>query len=388
MKENLFSKIVVTIIIGLMIAFVSFFAIIFTAFSGGQKFYSPMIAIIAVGLLLFTITKIFQLARPKRANISLLCFFVMCGLATAGYEVYTGYHEGVPTVNEQGVNLNDYHPFMANTKVSTLEEASTLRLEGPLPRLDGATALYPLYSAFVKATYPEKEYDIYKSEVICSTTPHAYENLIHGNVDIIFAARPSKEQLEIAKAKGIELKLTPIGREAFVFFVNSRNPVSELSSTDIQAIYSGEITNWKELGGQNEKIRAFQRPENSGSQTMLQKFMGDKKLMSPPKEDVVAGMGGIIERTSNYKNYKNAIGYSFLFFATEMIKNNEIKLLKVDGVKPDKETIQNKEYPLAAEFYAVTAGGNNPNIDAFIEWILSPQGQELVEKTGYTPISK
>lgn len=78
--------------------------------------------------------------------------------------------------------------------------------------------------------------------------------------------------------------------------------------------------------------------------------------------------------------------YSFLFFASEMIQNNEIKLLEVDGVKPDKNTIASGEYPLSAEFYAITAGSNNPNIDRFIEWILSPQGQYLVEKTGYTSI--
>lgn len=131
---------------------------------------------------------------------------------------------------------------------------------------------------------------------------------------------------------------------------------------------------------------AFQRPENSGSQTMLQKLMEGKNLMTPPKEDIASGMGDIIEQTSSYRNYKNAIGYSFLFFASEMIQNNEIKLLEVDGVKPDKNTIASGEYPLSSEFYAITAGSNNPNIDRFIEWILSPQGQYLVEKTGYTSI--
>jgi phosphate transport system substrate-binding protein len=94
-------------------------------------------------------------------------------------------------------------------------------------------------------------------------------------------------------------------------------------------------------------------------------------------------MGGIIEKTSSYRNYKNAIGYSFLFFATEMIENGKISLLKVDGINPEKSTIKSKEYPLAAEFYAVTTGSENPNVEPFIEWIQSQQGQYLVEKTGY-----
>jgi phosphate transport system substrate-binding protein len=209
---------------------------------------------------------------------------------------------------------------------------------------------------------------------------------MEGQVDVIFVARPSKDQLAEAKSKGLELKLTPIGYEAFVFFVNSKNKVDGLSTKQIQDIYSGELTNWQDAGGKKEKIRAFQRPDNSGSQTMLQKIMEGKNLMTPPKEDVVAGMGGIIERTSSYRNYKNAIGYSFLFFATEMIHNNQINLLKIDGVYPDKNTIKSKEYPFTAELYAVTTNTKNPNVDSFIEWILSPQGQSLVEKTGYIPV--
>jgi phosphate transport system substrate-binding protein len=61
-------------------------------------------------------------------------------------------------------------------------------------------------------------------------------------------------------------------------------------------------------------------------------------------------------------------------------------LLKVDGIYPDRDTIKNKQYPLVTEFYAVTAGSKNRNVDSLIQWILSPQGQKIIEKTGYTPI--
>jgi phosphate transport system substrate-binding protein len=253
----------------------------------------------------------------------------MCALAVTGYEINKAYLDSFARVSEQDVDLNEYRPFIENTKAVTLQDPSALKIEGELPRLDGATALYPLYSA--KATYPRKEYHIYNSEVMSNQTAGAYENLIKGRVDIIFAASPSKHQLEDAKRRGVELTLTPIGREAFVFFVNSKNNVDGFSTTQIQDIYSGIITNWKELGGHNGRIRAFQRPENSGSQTMLQKLMEGK----------------------------------------------------VDGIYPVKNNIKNKEYPLAVEFYAVTAGSENPNIEPFIEWILSSQGQSLVDKTGY-----
>lgn len=207
-----------------------------------------------------------------------------------------------------------------------------------------------------------------------------------GKVDLIFAAAPSEPQKAAARRNGLELKLTPIGREAFVFFVNADNPVQGLTTEQLLDIYSGEITKWSEVGGENKDIRAFQRPEGSGSQTMLQRIMDGRELTDAPGEDVVGGMGGIIHRTADYRNHKNALGFSFLYYATEMVRNGDIRLLEIDGSMPNRMSIANGEYPLASEFYIVTAGSDNPNVDKLIEWILSAQGQELIEKTGYTPL--
>jgi len=388
MKDNIWAKILLCIALVGVLLFAGFVGMLMTAFAGGGKFYTPLVIAITFMLIAFVVLRIFALVNPKVLTITLISFFAISAVVVTGYEINRGYYKSLATVNEQGVNLNEYKPFADNTKAAWLEEPATLKIEANYPRLDGATALYPLYSAFAQAIYPKKDYSVYNSEVMCNTTVGAYKNLFEGKADIIFVARPSKQQIDEAKSRGIELKLTPIGREAFVFFVNAKNSVNELSTGQIQDIYSGKITNWQEVGGKNETIRAFQRPENSGSQTMLQKMMEGKNLMTPPKEDVVAGMGGIIKQTADYRNYKNAIGYSFLFFATEMIHNNEIHLLKVDGVYPDKNTIKNNEYPLTADFYAVTAGSKNPNNDSFIAWILSLQGQALVEKTGYTPLER
>lgn len=381
--------------------FAGLFGALITAMSAGTLFYSKFILICVGVLIVFVILKVFALIKPKLYKILFFSFLGICVLTIGGYEMNKAWHNSFAKVNEQGVNLELYKPFAENTKAVSLEEESTLKIGNNLPRLDGATALYPLYAAFAQAVYPARDYDIHaakeeyinnnqdQGEVACSNTINAYTRLMNGEADIIFAARPSEQQLAEAQSRGLEFVLTPIGKEAFVFFVNSRNGVSGLTTSQIQDIYSGKITNWQEVGGKNEKIRAFQRPENSGSQTMLQKLMEGKDLMTPPKEDIASGMGDIIKQTASYRNYKNAIGYSFLFFATEMIQNNEIKLLEVDGVKPDKNTIASREYPLAAEFYAVTVeGSDNPNINDFIKWILSPQGQYLVEKTGYTPIIK
>ncbi|RJE90511.1 PstS family phosphate ABC transporter substrate-binding protein [Paenibacillus sp. 1011MAR3C5] len=309
------------------------------------------------------------------------------GAVIFGYEMNRMYHDSMPTVAEGEVDLAAYEPFVRGSKAVMLDVPSTLRIEDELPIMDGATALYPLYSAFAMAVYPEKAYDHIRSEVRSTKTSQAYDSLISGEADVIFAAEPSERQRGDALAAGVELKLTPIGREAFVFFTHADNSVNGLTTEQIQDIYSGEISNWNELGGKSAAIRAFQRPEGSGSQSALQRLMKGRSLAHPPREDVASGMGGIIARTSDYRNYPNALGFTFLYYATEMVRNGEIKLLSVDGVYPTRESIANETYPLSSPFYAVTAGTSNPHVESLINWIRSEQGQKLVAATGYTPIA-
>jgi phosphate transport system substrate-binding protein len=255
-----------------------------------------------------------------------------------------------------------------------------------MPILDGAEAAFPVYSAFANATYENIKKVMGESGDVVSftNTIYAYERLLSGEVDIYFGAVPSKEQQEMAKAAGKELVMTPIGKEAFVFFVNPSNKVDSLKVSEIQSIYSGKIKNWSEVGGKNKRIIAFQRPKNSGSQTLLEKIMGDTPIMKPLKEDVPEGMGGIIEQVADYRNYDNSIGFSFRFFATGMKENPDIKLLAIDGVEPNPENIATGKYPFTASLYAITVKDNSkPAIQPFLEWMQAPQGQEIVERIGY-----
>lgn len=395
MKKFIWLRILISIVLIAALGFFGFFALLIAAFSEGRKFYAPMVMVVSIGMMIFVIAGAVLAPKLKKLFLVFLSFAVVCSIAIVSYNVMVNYDKSIPVLNDQGVDLNQYKPFAQGTKAVVLEEQSNLKLTShQLPVMDGATALYPLYAAFAQEVYPQKGYKIDNSEVMCNNTIGAYENLMNGRVDIIFAARPSQMQIQRAAEKGIEFKLTPIGREAFVFFVNAKNPVTGLTTSQIQDIYSGKITNWKDVGGKDEPIRAFQRKENSGSQTMLEKFMEGKPLMEPPMVDRFSGMGEIIVQTADYKNYKNSIGFSFLFFSTEMVKNNQIRLLRVDGIYPDRNTIKNKEYPLVTDFYAVTANSGkpnvergNPNVERLIEWILSPQGQKIVEETGYTSIN-
>lgn len=225
------------------------------------------------------------------------------GVVVLGCGVYIGmgmYEDSIPTVDDRWLSLSEYQPFMGS-KTTALPETATLsftQAQADSFIIDGATALYPVYAAFVQAVYPAGVYRPYnygtdRETVLCNGTTDAYRDLISGEVDVIFVAEPSEKQRQDAADAGLQLHLTPIGREAFVFFVNSRNPVTNLTFEQVAGIYAGEITNWKDVGGRNQSIRAYQRPEGSGSQTGLQMVMrmAGKSIMEPRKEDVAGDMG-------------------------------------------------------------------------------------------------
>lgn len=349
-----------------------------------------------------------------------MLFIVIIAFASWGHAsiIQNGIVEVMYGQSSLGKDLTEYDlfriaPFKDDNGLAKLGREASLQFTefDDMPRVDGATAFYPVYAAFVESVYKglgdyveenkndhEKMwYDAFVSSdkypfniVQCQKTSRAYERLIHGEVDIIFTLEPSKGHLEAIKAKGDQFVLTPIASEAFVFFTNIRNPIDNLTISQIQDIYAGKITNWKEVGGQNKKILPFQRPENSGSQTtMLNRVMKDIKMLEPEMETYAGGMGMMISQVANYKNAKNSIGYSFMYYSSSMIQNNQIKYIGINGVKPTPETVLNKTYPFTVPAYAVTLKSNtNENVQKFIEWILSDEGQELIHKTGYISIKQ
>ncbi len=267
-----------------------------------------------------------------------------------------------------------YLPFDEESEIVKLD--SSLKLTGELPVLDGATALLPIYSAVANALYPEDSCGFDgasftpESRLQYRNTAGAYKAVVDGDADLIFCATPSKGQLEYAAEKGVKLRLVPIGYEAFVFFVNAQNPVEDLTQEEIRKIYAGEITNWSKVGGVNRSINPVTRKAGSGSQTAMLKFMGDIPMDKSP----LAFLGG-------------SIGFSFRYYLDGIVGNDGVKMLSVDGVYPNAENIRNGSYPIINQFYAVCREGDpNENIDILLNWLLSEEGQEIVNKSGYIGI--
>ena len=219
---------------------------------------------------------------------------------------------------------------------------------------------------------------------------------------MIFGLRPAPGQIKDMRKKGLRYMLTPILREAFVFFVHKDNPATNLTQDQIRAIYSGKAKSWREVGVPlYARIAPYQRNKHSGSQTTLERIMGDTPIMDPPQERYKIkydNMGGIIlsiaaypfiphyrTRLAEYRNKPAAIGFTFRFFANELIRNPNIKLLAIDGVAPTVENIENGRYPFITEAYAIAARPREGNVAKMIDFLRSPEGRRMIEATGYTP---
>lgn len=315
-------------------------------------------------------------------GICAVIYFVALGI-NYGYEKYD---ESITVNTAPNINVHEYLPFEENSKIVKID-SKTLKLTEDLPIIDGAAAFFPVYSAFVNAVYPETT-ELYNGVFEYNNTPGGYEMLAQKEEDIFIGVYPSEEQKAYAEECDTTFVYTPIGTEAFVFFVYKDNPIDNLTTEQIKGIYSGEITNWKQVGGKNEEIAAFQRNEGSGSQSMLQRFMGDTAIMEAPTEMVNSMMSGIIEKVSDYRSKSNSIGFSFRYYVEGIIQNPDIKMLSVDGVAPTAENIENGSYPIVTPIYAVTYEENtNENVDKLLEWILSEEGQYILEETGYVGIT-
>ena len=299
-------------------------------------------------------------------------------------------------------DFSDYMVYSDASKLVTLghEPELVIEDEADMPVMDGAEACYPLYAALAKEVYR----DIDKIEslaaltdtgqlngkiVTFTNTVNGFYRLLDGDVDLFFGAKPSQAQLSAAETRNVPLEITVIGREGFVFFVEEDNPVEDLTSEQIKAIYHGDITNWKEVGGKDQKILAFQRPQNSGSQTMMEYFMGDIGLKPPETYEMVDAMAGVIHKVAEYANDDGAMGYSFRYFLEGLNQEKGVRLLSVDGVAPTLENIENGSYPLTVSLCLVTRKDDpNPYVQKMIDFILSEDGQEIVRKTGYAGVSE
>lgn len=297
--------------------------------------------------------------------------------------------ETTDVVNEEyqdNEKVSEYYEPTEEEKERTKELENILKAN--LPIMDGSTSTIPLEGGIKSALFGITQ-EKAEAGIVHSTTYGSFDNLIEGKCDIIFSTPLSEKQYEKAKEANIDLVETPVVYEGFVFVVNASNPVDTLTQQQLKDIYSGKITNWKQVGGNDAEIVAYQRNETSGSQNYMKTFMKDSNLMEPVTSFTPASMSGLMDAIATYDNSENAIGYSVYAYAANMYGNgNEIKFIKVDGVDPTKETMASQEYPLLNYNYAIynKKSEDNTTVDELTEWLLTYNGQVSMINAGYVPI--
>ena len=255
------------------------------------------------------------------------------------------------------------------------------------PHVDGSTSMLPLSRALMMASTGVSAQEA-ELRISHSKTTLSFYALVSGEADLLLVARPAQEAFDYAEDMGVELEMRPIGVDALVFLTSDKNPVDSLTQQQAVGIYTGAITNWKEVGGADAEIVAYQRNETSGSQVMMENVVMDGQLMTDaPKEYRPSEMGALVDEVASYRNSADAIGYSVYYYVTEMYLREGVKLLAIDGVAPSNETIASGEYPYTQYNYAVIRKDEKENSPArqLFDFLTTPEGKALMAAQGYVP---
>ncbi|MCM1544567.1 MAG: substrate-binding domain-containing protein [Ruminococcus sp.] len=282
------------------------------------------------------------------------------------------------------------------------------RERGTYPNIDGSTVCVPMGAEFARQHLGMDD-ETCNDFVMFSTTHNAYENLIsrvimennywyagsvytkltpNKSIDLVLGTEPSDEELAMAKKANVELVKKPVCFDAFVFITHKDNPIESLTVEQVRDIYSGKIKNWKEVGGKNEKIVAYQREENSGSQTAMENLvMGGRDMIDPIEIKVIAGMGTLVDAVAEYKNKTASLGYTYRYYIDTLYKNDNIKTIAINGIAPTDDNIRSEKYPFTTNYYGVIRHGDENEVGGkFLDWMLTDEGQKCIAQAGYITV--
>jgi len=295
------------------------------------------------------------------------------------------------------------------------DQLSSLYIEGltfnNYPKIDGSTSNLPL-STVIACTLFGIEYrwaqewgnlqrivpNLNKNDTSkfldllgSSQTHQSFINLINKDADIILSARKmSPDEKAIADAAGINLIETPIALDGFLFVVYPGNQIESLTTGQIQDIYTGKITDWAEVGGDDVSIQPYVRNANSGSQELMETLvMKDLDIPWFPEsyDELLVVIGGMVPVYETVSYDYRSICYSLYYYKEYMITEIDVKTIAINGILPNKETISNYTYPYVAEVYAVIRSDLDKSSMAYklYLWLQTEKGKQTINDSGYIP---
>jgi phosphate transport system substrate-binding protein len=208
--------------------------------------------------------------------------------------------------------------------------------------------------------------------------------LINGTTDICMSSRamkpPEKNKLrDTSHTTGVEI---PVARDGLAVYVGDTNPLTDLTLSQLKDIFTGKVTNWKDVGGPDAKIIVYSRENSSGTYVFFKDtVLGGRDFT--PRAQTMPGTASVVNAVSKEKF---GIGYGGAAYA------KGIKILKVKkddsspGVAPDLKTVSDGSYPLARPLFFYLRNKPAGDSKVFVDWVLSAEGQAIVDKVGYFPV--
>ncbi len=303
----------------------------------------------------------------------------------------------IPEVDLNDVNLEEWPLTDCSTSTRPVRDLVAYNLLG-VPykwELDWMGSLTYISQPDFYGGQSSFSYNDYLAKNLCSGTHDAYMNLIGGKTDVIIASRDISRNEKAASAElGVELKTAPLAIDALVFIVNPKNPVKNLRTDQVRRIYTGEITNWKEVGGVDHAITPYIRNADSGSQEKMETLvMNGLKMIDGTEETYMFEIIGS-QMASPYLQLENdeyGIGYTPFFYCTAMVRDlMRVDMLSIDGVMPSKETLRNNKYPFVSSIYAAVRYTEDHESMAYklYQFLFTKKGADMIDESGYIAIRK
>lgn len=281
------------------------------------------------------------------------------------------------TTTESGSTAGDASSTTTTSGAASAEESkaeessaeeSVAQLSGTLS-MNGSTSMEKVIKA-VNGAFTEK----YGVDVNLNLTGSGtgIQEASEGKCDIGNSSRKLKDE------EAEKLDATVVGLDGIALVVHPTNEISDITIEDLAKVYSGEITNWSELGGADKAIVVIGREDGSGTRDGFESIvMGDKEAKYAQE---LESTGSVINAVSTTDG---AIGYASLANVDE-----SVKALKIEGVEATEETVKSGEYKVQRPFICATLKGtDNELVKAYLDFILSPEGQELVKAQGAVPVN-
>ena len=185
-----------------------------------------------------------------------------------------------------------------------------------------------------------------------------------------------------AQERELGLTTIPVAHDGIAVIVNTENPVRDLNVEQLRAIYSGEVSNWSEVGGEDLPIQLVNRDEASGTREAFKSIVMDGSPFDR-RAAVLSGTGQVRDVVSRSRG---AIGYISMGFVESKYAQTSVRALGVNGVAPSEDTIATGEYPISRDLYFFTKGEPSGAAAEYIEYVLSAEMDGQIREAGFIPV--